>query len=171
MIGFTIGCIGVSDMKHGTIKNTQPFSESLDRYCEKCNKWHHIVKPSYWRSAYDVEACPECKLPWRCEIVGTFTLSEKKTFTNNFECPAWYENIACQPGEYEVRRYFTQPNTLYVSIPGKIESDYFQSLWCGSIIGDRYNTKKNAGKDAMATVSFYSYSVKKDDRFKFTKEL
>ena len=34
--------------------------------------------------------------------IGWYTVKEPTTFTNLFECAAWYEEVLIQPGKYEL---------------------------------------------------------------------
>lgn len=99
--------------------------------------------------------------------IGFYVLTESKVFTKYFECAAWYENIKVNPGKYPI--YVDNYKVLkdgeiygsfvYASLPGIIESDNFQSLFCGMPIGNTYDSTKNAGKEAVYNLQTYVYEI------------
>lgn len=83
--------------------------------------------------------------------VGTITIEKgvNDRYRSQFETASWYEEIILKPGQYDVLLdEYSSPGRPYyrTSIPGVIESDYFQSSFCGNPIGQSYDTKQNAGK-------------------------
>ena len=101
--------------------------------------------------------------------IGFYVLKEEEVFTKYFECAAWYENIKVNPGKYPL--YLDNYKVLkngevygsfaFASLPGKIESDNFQSLFCGMPIGKTYDSTQNAGKEAIYNLQTYDYEIAK----------
>lgn len=100
--------------------------------------------------------------------IGWYTVKEPETFTNLFECAAWYEEVLVQPGRYELFADIygvrddgaieCRTSSAYASLPGTIISDDFGARFCGMPIGN-YEHSKNAGKPSSHTVMPYLYSV------------
>lgn len=95
-------------------------------------------------------------------LIGTVTLKKAETFEEHFECAAWYRKIKVQPGKYDLyyyRPYGSSSTYVMAELPGIIESDYFESLWCGVRIpgGKPYDTLQNAGKEAVYTLDWLDY--------------
>ena len=102
--------------------------------------------------------------------IGFYILEKETVFRNcGFECAAWYEDIKVQPGKYPVYldRYEVLKNGkvhglfAYIHFPGIIESDNFQSLFCGMPIGNAYDPTKNAGKESIYHMQTYDYEIAK----------
>ena len=97
-------------------------------------------------------------------LIGYMILSDATTYTNLFECAAWYEKIQVPAGKYPV--FATVKNgevdDIWYSLPGTITSDYFQPLFCGNRIGSQYDIFKNTGKATVHRGSFRAYSLAKN---------
>lgn len=97
-------------------------------------------------------------------VFGKYRLREARTFHNaSFECAAWYEDIAVEPGEYEVRGNF-EGSKLYwahVTLPGIVVAAHFPSLFGGVAIGggNPNDVKRigTAGRYPMSCV--YGYGI------------
>jgi hypothetical protein len=78
--------------------------------------------------------------------IGTVELISSTTFHDaSYECAAWWRKVACKP--QGVTLFHDPRSTGYVqfTLQGTRDADNFQSLWCGSRIGEPYNEKQNAG--------------------------
>ena len=99
------------------------------------------------------------------KVIGTYTLDQAKTFRKTYECAAWYTDIRVPAGIYEVT---TDGYWIFVELPGNIVTDYFQSLYCGTSIGETYDQKQNAGKESRYVIQTEEYMAKKDSKFNLT---
>lgn len=115
-------------------------------------------KPAYSRAKYFTEKAPGFE---DGQVVGYINLTEERVVERTYECAAWYTRIQLKPGRYEVKAHLNNNEWWFgTSIPGTVVSDYFQSLFCGNAIGERYDTSQNKGKADEWAVSwrpFYGY--------------
>ena len=97
-----------------------------------------------------------------------YVVSPGEVRDNAYECAAWYQSVALEPGEHPVYGQFRGgeredelEDLVSFMVPGTITEDYFQSLWCGNQIGADYDRKKNAGKPAIWRSGTYLHSIAK----------
>ena len=102
--------------------------------------------------------------------VGWYNLKEETVFHDNgYECAAWYENVRVPAGRYPAVIYDYRvrddghvdgkiSGSLYASMDGITESDYFGSLFCGVPIGT-YDCEKNKGRKSHYTIQSYGFMV------------
>lgn len=102
--------------------------------------------------------------------IGWYNLKEDTVFHDNgYECAAWYENIKVPAGRYSAVVYDYRVRedgkvdgsvsaSVYVTMNGTIESDYFGTLICGVPVGE-YDSGKNKGAKSRYCMRAYGYSV------------
>lgn len=86
--------------------------------------------------------------------VGAVRVSVPQEYHDaSYECAAWWQTRLGATGVYciVVSRDPYEKNRLFLSakLPATIKADYFQSLYCGTSIGQPYDTTSNAGKPCV----------------------
>lgn len=92
---------------------------------------------------------------------GSYHLAETTVFHYaGYECAAWWRDTLVPAGDYPVFGY-RQGSSIHFTadLAGTITEDNFQSLWCGTPIGDGYNCKQNAGKPSTYTMRTVDYCL------------
>lgn len=100
--------------------------------------------------------------------IGWYIVKKSATYTNLYECAAWYEDILVEPDRYELfadiyrvgdnGEIDCRANSAYASIPGTVIRDNFGARYFGMPIGE-YDCKKNVGKPSAHTVMPYLFSI------------
>jgi hypothetical protein len=84
-----------------------------------------------------------------------------------YECAAWYTNWKLIPGVYPLQRAVDERSgkvSYHATVDAEVESDSFQSLFCGNAIGAAYDTAKNRGKRGQRSVSLTPAMALTDSR-------
>lgn len=95
------------------------------------------------------------------KVVGKVRVSAPQEYHDaGYECAAWWEDRVSTTGVFDViighdphekNRIF-----FFARIPATVKADFFPALWCGNLIGDPYDTTKNAGNrcaDVIITIA------------------
>jgi len=90
-----------------------------------------------------------------------------------YDCAAWYTQWVLNPGEYPAERKTDQYGNVFYSFlcDATIESDNFQSLFCGNSIGKRYDTLQNTGKQGARSLVMRPEELLKDSRVTISDNL
>jgi hypothetical protein len=87
--------------------------------------------------------------------IGTAVLTERHTFTNGYECAAWWQDVTCEPQTVELR---SNGYWVCARFEGTVTDAYFGSLYCGVPIGT-YDKSRDVGGPGAYTVQMYDYDV------------
>jgi hypothetical protein len=80
----------------------------------------------------------------------------------SFECAAWYESWFVDAGIYTLNMVTGKDGTYFeATVPATLDSDNFQSYFGGCAIGEKYDNKKNAGKQKDVRIAFSLLDVLK----------
>lgn len=87
--------------------------------------------------------------------IGTITLTEPRTFTEQFETAAWYRLIACEPQTVPL---YSDGYWSSWGFVGTVTSADFTTLYGGVRIGGR-NDEREVGKTSTYSTSTYAYGI------------